>query len=463
MRVLFITPPKDIARSDVTKPTVCTQPLGIAYLAAVLEKNGTTVGIMDGYSLGHTPEQVTKEIAEFRPTVVGISSFTNNIYDAYEVARLSKSVLPNAPVIIGGPHATALPKEVIENDHVDVAFIGEGEADIYELCAQLSRAEWPLTVPNLLYKHNGNTEETQRSAAPVDLDSIPFPAHNLLPDIALYNPYPHWGKAGRFSALITSRGCPYNCMFCSVTSAQGQRYRARSVNNIIDEIRMLTGDYGVTTLSFRDGTVATSRQRLKDLCEELIASDLKVDWNCTVRANEIDVEIAQLMKRAGCSAAQLGIEVGNPEMLKRIKNLTPEQVKQAVNAMAAAGIRVHGYFMFGLPGETESTMRETIHFACRLPLYSAGFAAATPYPGTHFFQYCDEKDLLLTRQWDHYDAQSVVFSHETVAGEKILKAQKSGFRRFYLRPRTALRILRQISTPADIKNYMHLGWNFLVK
>lgn len=213
---------------------------------------------------------------------------------------------------------------------------------------------------------------------------------------------------------------------------------------MVEEIRLLNTKFGVTTLTMRDGTVGTSRRRLLGFCKALLDAGITGEWNCTMKANEIDETVTRVMKEAGCSAVQLGIEVGNPEMLKKIKNLTPEQVQQAARTMSDAGIRVHGYFMFGLPGETEETMRETIRFACKLPLYSAGFGVAVPYPGTRFFEYCEERNLLSTKQWDLYSTNKVVYRHENLTDEQIVKAKRWGFRHFYLRPRTAMRIFRQM-------------------
>jgi radical SAM superfamily enzyme YgiQ (UPF0313 family) len=454
-RVLLLTPPRGIWKDDVEKPWISTQPLGLAYVAAAVRDAGFPVEILDAYSFGNTADDIRAKIESFHPTIVGISSLTPQWPDAEKLAELIKQVDAEILTVVGGSHVTALPEEAVASSAVDVAVIGEGEGTMQEICEKVSSGGNLNTVAGIVLGLGGNIEKTQPRPLSTDLDSFSFPAHDLLPDPALYNPFPAWGNGGTFSCMISGRGCPYNCCFCDVTVQQGRRYRLRSAKNIVDEMTWLYNEYGVRTFSFRDPSVICNRKRLMEMCRLILERKLDIAWTCSARANEIDTEMLETMKTAGCRLIQYGIEVGNTGMLKKIKNISKERVIKAVHETKKAGIGAHGYFLFGFVDETVEMMDETIAFAKELDLVSAGFAVMVPFPGTQEFEKYEREGLLLSRDWRDYDVLGKpVYRHKNITNEQLAAAPRKAYRQFYLRPSVIAWHARKMTNLNVIRNYL---------
>jgi len=443
-------------KEEIERPWVSTQPLGLAYVAAAAREVGCQTQIIDAYSLGMTGAEVRHQIEAFKPDVVGISALTPQWPDAEKLADIVKSIDADILTVSGGPHVTALPEEAASYPSVDIAVIGEGEQAIAEICTSASTGKALEQIPGIVIGNSDSLIRTPPRERFRELDKLAFPAHDLLPAPAFYNPFPAWGKRGHFSCIISGRGCPYNCCFCDVTSQQGKQYRLRSAENIVDELQWLHQDFGVTTFSFRDPSMICNRRRLMEICGLIGERNLDIVWTCNARTNEVDPEMLQAMKKAGCRLMQYGIEVGNPEMLKKIKNITPERVAQAVSDTMRAGIAAHGYFLFGFIEETAETIEETISFALELDLSSAGFAVMVPFPGTQEFELYKREGLLLTEDWRDYDiGAKPVYRHPNVTEEQLMQATKSAYRRFYLRPKIIARHLRGVTSMQTIRTYAH--------
>ena len=271
-----------------------------------------------------------------------------------------------------------------------------------------------------------------------------------------YNPPPHWGKQGKFASIITSRGCPYDCSFCSVTRSWGKKYRYRSPKNVVDELEVLNKKYEMTFISFRDSVATLHKKRLIEICKEIIDRKLNITWNCNAAPHEVNEDLLKWMKKAGCKTIMYGLESGNEEILSQIKFNTRDVIKRAIDLTHKTGITPHGYFVFGLPGETNETMRETINFAKSLKLHQAGFTSAIPFPGTNLWDYSTGNDLIISFDWDRYNLKGKPPSkHLNLTSEEILKAQKTAFREFYLRPKIIYYQLRNIKSFNDLKSYMY--------
>jgi len=461
-RVLLATPPDGLWQQEVEKPWNTTQPLGLAYIAASVRAAGFPVEIIDGYSLGLSGEELARRIKAFRPNVLGISSLTPQWPDAAALAFLAKEVDPGIITIAGGPHVTALPEEVAGSPAVDVAVIGEGDLTMPALCRAISARTDLMEVPGIVL----GTQSQVRSSPPADpitdLDQLPFPAHDLLPEPSFYNPFPSWGKKGNFSCLISGRGCPYECSFCDVTAQQGKRYRLRSAVNVVDELSWLHSKFGVTMFSFRDPSMICNRRRLMEICRLIGERGLDIAWTCNARADEVDPEMLAAMKQAGCRRMQYGIEVGNAEMLKKIKKTTREAVREAVHQTNQAGILAHGYFIFGFIDETRDTIEETIDFARDLELNSASFAVMVPFPGTAEFERFEKEGLLLTRDWRNYKIMGKpIYSHRNVTSDELYAATRRAYRRFYLRPGIIAQHLRKMTSPWAFREYAHAALRVL--
>ncbi len=363
-------------------------PLGLAYLAAVLERAGHTIAVFD---LGLSPDSELAEdvrrVAAYAPDLVGLTAMTNTWYNAVALAHALKAALA-CPIVVGGPHATVFPERVAQEPAIDYVVVGEGEETLLELVTLLERTGMAPTadalgaVRGLCFVRAGALVKTAERPLIRDLDALPFPARHLF-DLAAYPLYTP--DRQRMLTVLTSRGCPYNCSYC-FKGIVGRTYRQRSPENLIAELCSLIDAYGVRNFYFIDDLFTLDSKRLAVFAEQVIARRLDIRWQCLARVDRVTPELLQLMYRAGCRQLHYGVESADQAILDRIgKRITPAMVRQAVGWTRAARIRSKGYFMLGLPGDTEETMAKTIAFAAELELDEAMFSLTTPFPGTQLW------------------------------------------------------------------------------
>lgn len=370
-------------------------PLGLGYLAAVMEAEGHTVIILDLGLQPHTAlEQDAERLVAFQPDLVGLTAMTNNYHSAEQALALVKQQI-GCTTVLGGPHATIFPDRVIADPNIDYVIYGEGEETLRELTRAIV-AEGPQPsettlrgIAGLCFKVGGQVVLNPARPLIRDLDALPMPARHLF-ELSRYPLYTPSGE--RMVTLLSSRGCPYNCSYC-FKGIVGRTYRQRSPESIIAELRHLMDTYGYRHFYFIDDLFTLDRRRLTVLATRMIEDKLDIRWQCLARVDRVTPDLLQLMYHAGCREVHYGIESGNPEILKTLgKGITHEQVRQAVAWTAQAGILAKGYFMLGLPGDTEETMQQTIRFASELELDQAMFSLTTPFPGTRLW------DELVARQ-----------------------------------------------------------------
>lgn len=363
-------------------------PLGLAYLAAVLEREGHEVRVHDfGLHPDRPLSEQIEELGEFDPQLVGITAMTNTYHAVAETAEFVKERVC-CPLVIGGPHATVFPERVTQEPFVDYLVYGEGEATIIELVRALE-SEGPrpsdgtlAAIQGLCYMQDGVVQCNPDRPLIRDLDGLPSPARHLF-DLKAYPLYAPDGE--RMITVLSSRGCPYNCSYC-FKGIVGRTYRQRSTDNIIAELRQIISQYDIANIYFIDDLFTINRKRLKAITQRIVDESLIIRWQCLGRVDRVDPEVLDLMYRSGCRQIHYGIESGNDEILAAIgKRITKDQVRQAVTWTAQSGIRSKGYFMLGLPGDTEATMRQTIDFAAELDLDDAMFSLTTPFPGTRLW------------------------------------------------------------------------------
>jgi len=359
--------------------------LGLGYIAAIAEQEGHEAAIFD---MGlHPDKPLADEVAEvvaWRPDIVAFTSMTTSYQSVEDAVAMLKEAL-GVPTIIGGPHATTLPELTLQDPNFDFLVYGEGEYIFRDWLRQLAAGDtnWGR-IQGLWYKdEDGNVVNGGVRELIPDLDALPFPARHLF-DL---HAYPLRAPTGDpMITVLTSRGCPYKCSFC-FKGIFGRTYRQRSPENIVAELRQIIDQYGVRNFYFMDDLFTINVKRLEKILDYFIEQDLDVRWQCLARVDRVNPDLLKKMYRAGCRQIHFGIESGNPEILQRTaKHINLEQVHQAVEWTEDAGIISKGYFILGLPGDTDATMNDTIEFAANLPLSEAMFSIATPMPGTELWE-----------------------------------------------------------------------------
>jgi anaerobic magnesium-protoporphyrin IX monomethyl ester cyclase len=361
--------------------------------------------------------------------------------------------------VIGGSHVTALPDETMRNECFDFAVLGEGEATIVDLTETIEKGRDLSKVKGIAYRDHEKLVTTESRDLIEELDTIPFPARDLLPPLSEYRPSPAACKRLPQATMMTSRGCPYRCAFCD-RSVFGNFARTRTAKNVVDEMELLVTRYGAREIRFWDDIFNISQQRVLGICEQLLSRKLDVPWNCLARAGHMNAQILKAMAKAGCWQVDYGIESGNQAILNGImKGQTLDQVERVVKMTRKAGIAVRGFFMLGLPGENESTMRDTIRFAKKLDLTSAVFHITTPFPGTQLFETAKESGEL--RSEVNYDEYMLGFSEDVpyvpkgLTAERIKEIQHNAYWQFYFRPSFLLKRALETRSFLDVQRYAH--------
>jgi radical SAM superfamily enzyme YgiQ (UPF0313 family) len=365
-------------------------PLGLAYLAAVLEKEGLDVRITDG-SRGLSMAEVLAELKAYDPNIVGISCTTPTFLDAIELAETVRGTFPKAIIVLGGAHVTAIPQEAMLEEVFDVGVISEGEMTFLELVEGIedkgSQEAVDLgQINGLAYREGGRVVLTPPRDRIKDLDSLPHPARHLLPPLSEYRPTPASYRKLPAAVMMTSRGCPYGCTFCD-RGVFGNYVRAHSPERVLAEIEELLGRYGAREIRFFDDTFTINRKKVEKICEMIIERGLRFPWTCLTRVNTVDKGLLRLMKEAGCWQVLFGLESGDPRMLDNLnKGSSVEQNSQAVQLALEAGLGVRGDFIIGTPGETMESLENTLDFTKRSGLDYAHFNKFVPYPGTELYE-----------------------------------------------------------------------------
>ncbi|MEM2974215.1 MAG: radical SAM protein [Candidatus Micrarchaeia archaeon] len=419
-------------------------PLGLCYIAAVLEKNKIPVKILDANALNLTPEEAVQHTSGF--DIVGVSIMT----PAYDWAiKFVKLISPSKLKVAGGPHATGWPEGTLK-DGFDVVVIGEGEYTMLEI-AQGKKLE---NIQGIAYIDKDIHFNKPRP--PLDPNTLPFPARHLLMANGTDVPYVSAATYYRpWAPIFTSRGCPYACYYCN-KKVFGQGWRPRSPENVVEEIEQLV-KAGVKEIAIYDDCFNMDIKRAEKILDMIIERNIKVYLRLTngIRVDRVTDSLMSKLKRAGCIYVAFGVESGNQSVLDKIpKGITLDQVRNAVSLAKKYHISCCGFFMFGLLGDTRQTMKETIDFALELDPDMASFNIATPYPGTQMYEIIKREGKLLVNDWNifHHTSGRMVFTHPDVAKpEEVEAAYRNAIKSFYLRPKYVIRRLTRIRNLTDIK------------
>lgn len=377
-------------------------PIYHAYAAAMLQEQGKEVDILDASLEGLSTKQFIESLSAKNPDLVimevSTPSYSQDVVTAREV-REKISV----PVVFIGSHASVFHREIIERKEANIVIRGEFEETIGDLVRHIEQNRDLKEVKGITFLDNkGSIVTTENRPYIEELDSLPYPARDLFQWQRYHEPV---FESLPWITMLSSRGCPYQCVFCSWPQTMyGRQYRTRKPEGVLKEMIFCQEKYHPGEFYFDDDTFTIDKKRIQSLCHLLIETRMNVPWSCMGRIDTLDEETLILMAKAGCRRMKLGIETGSPQIMKTIKKrLRLETIPEVVEIAQSLGIKIHGTFMIGLPGDTWQTVQETIGFALKLKLDTAQFSIATPFPGTEFFAMSQDKGWLVTTDWSCYD------------------------------------------------------------
>lgn len=463
MRVAFLNPTfgKDFTKSARwfarSRGRVQRHPDYFCTAAGVVEAAGHEICFLDAQAKNWPTEESVAFLLKFKPDMIVYQTTTPSIDADIECAKACKKATGAVNILIG-PHVTAEPKDTLERAEgcVDAVAIGEYDFTLRDLANGVAIKD----CLGLAY-HTGTTYvETPRRPFIENLDEVAFPAWKHI-DIYDYHDY---GKLFPFLTLISGRGCRAKCTYCQLPQVMnGHTYRTRSVDNVIDEIEYDIKLFpNLKEVMFEDDTLTmrSSQDRLIELCEGMIRRNVKISWSANARVDVNDLDVLKLMKRAGCRWLCVGFEFGDQEVLNNVKKgATIKQMHTFAQNAHKAGVRVHGCFMFGGPGETLETCKKTIDMSLQLPIDTAQFTSVVAYPGTSYYNWAKESGYLVERNWrdwvdgDFEQCSTQKFPH--LSEDQINAFVDEGLRKFYLRPTQMVRMVRNMSSWADVRSKLH--------
>ena len=436
MKVLFVNPPQTASKYKFMG--VIAPPLGIAYMAGVLQENNIDVEILDASAEDMGFEDVKNELFKRKPDLVALTALTPTIGRALETAQVVKETLPNSIVVIGGYHPTFNFIETLEDENVDIVIRGEGEYIMLNLVQALENHSNLHDVKGIVFEDKNSKEVVITPEAPLidNLDEIPFPALNLLP----LKKYRLLDMDTHMATMITTRGCPMQCSFCSSAAMHGRKIRERSVKNIVDEIEYLKTTYDIDTIAFMDDTFTLKKRKVIAICDEILKRNIKIMWGCTSRVDTLDETLLKKMKDAGCITIFIGVESADQQQLdKMCKNTTVTKIENAFKIANQLKIRTIASVALGMPGDSKEIMNKTIKFVHKLKPNYAIYSLATPYPGTKFYKESFEKNLIKIKDWSKYTLITPILETVDCSLKDMRKIQAKAFIKFYLRPQYILK------------------------
>ncbi len=409
MKILLVYPPVTVYQAAHIDPH---PPLGLAYLAAYLEKHHFDVKILDalalgiktrkkkgkGIRIGLSEKKIKQYIKDYNPEIVGIGTmFTPFAEDAHQVAKLVKAVNQKILVVFGGAHSSIDPEIILKDKNVDLVIRGEGEITLLKLAkAMVKKKNWRKAT-GISYRKNRKVIHNPPTPFIKDLDILPFPARHLLPMEIYDTPDDPFSMRHPLTSMVTSRGCPGRCVYCAIHSVWGHSWRGRSAKKVVDEIEHLIKDYGIREIHFQDDSMSISKKRMNEICDEIIKRKLDVKWATPngIAHWTLDKRLLKKMKKAGCYRITFGIESGNPEMRRWVgKPYSLEQAKELTQYANKIGMWTVATNIIGFPYETREQIEDTINFAIKSDVDFALFYRLAPRWGTPVYEVFKKEDLL---------------------------------------------------------------------
>jgi anaerobic magnesium-protoporphyrin IX monomethyl ester cyclase len=446
MKILFLIPRLEAN----TNP-----PLGVAYIAAYIRSKGYgDVEILD--PTFEDMNYVFNRLEKTDYDVLGISSYTMNYNLSLKFAKYVKSKNKNCKIVFGGIHPTILYEDVIKENITDYVVIGEGEYTFYELLETIKNSGNLNTVDGLVFKQNGQIIKNKDRVLIQDLNSLPFPARDLLPMKNYLNANygrTAWSVKQPATSIVTTRGCPFHCTYCSSHLMFGRKTRYRSIENILSEIDHLAEKYNIKGLSIVDDTFIINKDHIYKFVDELKKRKYKMEFICNGRVDTIDKGVLAALKSVGCEGIAFGVESGSQDVLDNIlkKGIKLEQVKDAFKWSYEVGIPTDGYFMIGIPGETEEDIKETIRFSKQLKATASNFAINIPMPKTELYDIALRHGDITAKSWDEFNyTGKTIYKPKNISQNKLNEYRKKAIISFYFRPSYFIEQLLSIRCFDDI-------------
>jgi len=468
MKILLISPPIDnIIESDMPKELESGMdflpPLGLMYIASFTqEKSNHEVKILDCPLEKVSYDNLKQRIQKESPDVVGITAMTFTLIDVIKVSKTAKNVNQKIKVVLGGPHVNIYPEETLQNKEIDFVVLGEGEQAFIDLLDNIEDKNKLKEIKGLVFKLDDNIVNTGKRKFVMDLDTLPFPARKL----TLYKKYYSIiAKKNPTTTMFTSRGCPYNCLFCDRPHL-GKVFRARSANNVVSELEEII-KLGIKEVFFYDDTFTIDRQRVIDICNLIIKKGLVINWDVRARVNTVDEKLLKLMKKAGCKRIHFGVEAGTEKILKVLrKGITIPMVKNAFKETKKAKIETAAYFMIGSPTEDINDIRASIKLAKELNPDFAHFTVLTPFPATDLYYRGMQNGILKSDYWREFSKNpkegfKPPAWEENFSREILFKMLIDAYRSYYLSPKYILRRIKELRSFDNLKNNFKAGFRLL--
>ncbi|MCP3682791.1 MAG: radical SAM protein [bacterium] len=464
MKILLINPTaRNMISTEV--PSLVSEerghnpPLGILYVAGYIEKNTThKVEVLDADLLGLSDHDVKDEIVRRKPDVIGITAMTFTLIDCINLSKLIREVDPTIKIVYGGLHVNIFPNETINLPGVDFLVLGEGELPFADLLNNIESPEKLKNIKGLVFKDNNKIVNTGPRDLIMDLDSLPFPARHLTP----YKKYSSLlAKRSPVTTMLTSRGCPYKCLFCDRPHL-GKVFRSRSAKNVVNEMQECV-EMGIKEFLIYDDTFTINRQRVLDICHLIKERKLDIGWDIRARVNTVDRELLHELRSAGCERIHYGVESGNQQVLNTLrKGITIEQVQTAFKLTKKEGIDTLAYFMIGSPGETKETIMQSINFAKKLKPGFVHFSVTTPFPSTDLYKLGFENGMITEDYWREFaknptkDFKPQLWE-ENLSREELISFLTLAYKSFYVRPSYAFQKLMRVRSFGELTRKARAG------
>lgn len=468
MKILLINPPAENEILSCNPEIIKSErgfdpPLGLLYLAGYIKKySNHSLKIIDAQAERLNYPQLKEQIKEFNPEIIGITAMTFTLLDVMETIKIAKEACPNTRIVIGGPHVQIYSEETINLKNIDYVVLGEGEKIFLELINNINQTNKLKTIKGLVFKENNKIINTGRPDYFNNLDELPFPPREML---HYKNYFSLLAKEKTITTMFTSRGCPFNCAFCD-RPAMGRNFRARSAKNVIDEIRECLW-LGIKEIFIYDDTFTVDRQRVIDLCNEIIQQDLKFVWDIRARVNTVDEELLFLLKRAGCERIHFGVEAGTEKILKVLnKQISLDQALNAFRLARKAKIQTLAYFMIGSPTETKEDILETIKFMNKLDPDFVQITLLTPFPGTKIYQWALDQKVFQTDYWREFATNPTPgfktrYWTKELSKEELERFLVMAYKKFYLRPNYIIKRIKAITSLTELYRKAKAGLRVL--